>query len=150
MTTMASHSSATAREHTPHVNQTTRTAPVINALKRGAQAVLNDDEPQLSTESSAVGPTAEPEERDESREKVEALAEIICGAGEESAGALLVLMGQMENSEYPQAIVNTVKHLAFTRCGELNVHGMVDTQIALLEGELLRSDVRPDQPLQTK
>ncbi len=39
---MATHTSATVREHTPHVNQTTRTATIVNALKRRAQAVLND------------------------------------------------------------------------------------------------------------
>ena len=37
---MATHTSATARE--PHVNQTTRSATIVNALKRRAQAVLND------------------------------------------------------------------------------------------------------------
>jgi hypothetical protein len=41
MTIMATHSSAT-REQTPYVNQTTRTATLINALKRRAQSVLND------------------------------------------------------------------------------------------------------------
>ena len=86
----------------------------------------------------------QPQEHHSSREKIEALAEIICGAGDESAGALLVLMGQMENSEHPQAIVNTVKHFAFTRCGEMNLRGMVDTQIAMLEGELLRSNIRAE------
>lgn len=30
-----------------------------------------------------------------------------------------------------------VKHFAFTRCGEFNVYGMVDAQIAVVEGELL-------------
>lgn len=39
---MASHSSAGMREHTPHANRTTRTNTIINALKRRAQAVLND------------------------------------------------------------------------------------------------------------
>jgi hypothetical protein len=39
---MANHSSATAREHTPHVTQTTRTATIIGALKRRAQSVLSD------------------------------------------------------------------------------------------------------------
>ena len=38
---MAQNSSAT-REETPHVNQTTRTATIINALKQRAQTVLND------------------------------------------------------------------------------------------------------------
>jgi hypothetical protein len=41
MTIMANHSSASVRE-TPHVNQTSRTNTIINALKRRAQAVLND------------------------------------------------------------------------------------------------------------
>ena len=39
---MVNHSSATVREHTRHVNQTTRTHTIVNALKRRAQAVLND------------------------------------------------------------------------------------------------------------
>jgi hypothetical protein len=39
---MANHSSASAREHTPHVNQTSRTNTISHALKRRAQAVLND------------------------------------------------------------------------------------------------------------
>src|SRR5688572_115740 len=42
MKPMASHSSATVREHTPHSNQTSRTNTIFNALKRRAQAVLND------------------------------------------------------------------------------------------------------------
>jgi hypothetical protein len=29
------------------------------------------------------------------------------------------------------------KHLAFAHCGELNLNGMVDAQIAMLESELL-------------
>ena len=39
---MASHSSATAREETPHVNRTTRTNTIMNALKQRALSVLND------------------------------------------------------------------------------------------------------------
>ena len=38
---MANHSSATVRE-TPHVNRTSRTNAIVNALKERAQAVLND------------------------------------------------------------------------------------------------------------
>lgn len=29
------------------------------------------------------------------------------------------------------------QHFAFTRCGELNLNGMVETQIAVFESELL-------------
>ena len=38
---MANHGSATVRE-TPHANRTSRTNTIVNALKRRAQAVLND------------------------------------------------------------------------------------------------------------
>lgn len=76
-------------------------------------------------------------ELDTSEEKIEALAELICQAGNESAAALLVLMAKLQNAADPNALANAVKHLAFTRCGELNVFGMVDAQISVLEGELL-------------
>jgi hypothetical protein len=42
MKPMANHSSATVREHTSHANQTSRTNTIADALKRRAQAVLND------------------------------------------------------------------------------------------------------------
>jgi hypothetical protein len=160
---MTTHSSATAREEEPHVkqttNQTTRTATIIDALKRRAQAVLNDTSIDAQTRAvirqaletndpwlaqlikrSDAGETAETNEADPSRKKIEALAEIICGAGDESAAALLVLMGTLENSTDPKVLAHTAKHFAFTRCGELNFNGMVDAQIAMLEGELLAGD----------
>ena len=71
------------------------------------------------------------------REKIEALAEIICGAGNNPAAALFVLMGTLQNSTEPEALAHTAKHFAFTRCGELNVYGIVDAQIAVVESELL-------------
>jgi hypothetical protein len=43
----------------------------------------------------------------------------------------------LENSTHPKLLANTAKHLAFTRCGEANLYGMVDAQIATIEGELL-------------
>jgi hypothetical protein len=46
-------------------------------------------------------------------------------------------MATVENSSDPKATANTAKHLAFTRCGELNLYGMVEAQIAVAEGELL-------------
>ena len=70
-------------------------------------------------------------------EKIGPLAEMICGGGEESAAALLVLMDTLENSEHPKTLAHTVKHFAFTRCGEFNAYGMVDSQIAVLESQLL-------------
>ena len=147
---MDTHSSATARQETSHVNRTTRTATIMNALKQRAQAVLNDeslDDQSRATLRHALETNepwlaelvrrADADEDDSSRRKVEALAEIICGAGDQAAAALFALMGTMQNSTEPEALANTVKHFAFTRCGEFNVFGMVDAQIAVVEGELL-------------
>ena len=152
---MDSHSSATAR---PHVTRTTRTNTIMNALKQRAQAVLNDtsidpqsraiirsaletNDPWLArlvrTANAVESPEPENDGDDGHREKIEALAEIICGGGEGPAAALFVLMGTMQNSEEPSVIANTVKHFAFTRCGELNAFGMVDAQIVVVERELL-------------
>jgi hypothetical protein len=75
---------------------------------------------------------------DETEEKIAALAEMICRAGDHRAAALLVLIAKIESASHPKALVNTAKHLAFTRCGELNFGGMVDSQIAILERDLLR------------
>lgn len=163
---MDSHSSATPRPETPHANQTTRTNTIINALKRRAQAVLNDksidpqsraiiryaleiNDPWLAKLVRAVdagesisemfdfSQTPETHEQDSCDEKIQALAELICRAGDEPAAALLVLMATLENSTHPKALANAVKHHAFTRCGESNLYGIVDEQIALLEGKLL-------------
>jgi hypothetical protein len=73
-------------------------------------------------------------------DKIKALTEIICCGGEEPAAALLVLMATLGDAADPKALANVVKHLAFTRCGELNVNGMVDAQIAMLEGDLFALD----------
>jgi hypothetical protein len=75
-----------------------------------------------------------------SEEKIEALTEMICRADDEPgtrAAALLVLMATVENSSHPKALANAAKHLAFTRCGELNLFDMVDAQTAIAENELL-------------
>ena len=72
--------------------------------------------------------------------KIEALAEIICRAGDEPTAALFVLMGTLEDSTHPKELANTAKHFAFSRCAESNLYGMVDAQIAVVEGELLASN----------
>ncbi|HEU4933953.1 MAG TPA: hypothetical protein VFT48_17835 [Pyrinomonadaceae bacterium] len=130
----------------------------MNALKQRAQAVLNDtsidlqsraiircaletNDPWLArlVRSADTGESPEQENGgdDGHREKIEALAEIICGSGEGPAAALFVLTGMMQVSAEPSVIANTVKHLAFTRCGEMNAFGMVDAQIVVVERELL-------------
>jgi len=136
---------------------------MMNALTRRAQAVLNDRsiDPQTRAIIRYGLETNDPwlaelvkradagesivdaldclqrTEDESSDEKIEALAEIICRAGDESAAALLVLMGKLENSTHPKALANTAKHFAFTLCGDANLYGMVDAQIATIEGELL-------------
>ncbi len=73
-------------------------------------------------------------------EKIETLTAMICRAGDEPemrAAALLVLMSTLENSAHPKALANAAKHLAFTRCGQFNLYGMIDAQIALVEDRLL-------------
>jgi len=148
------------RQHTPHVNQTTRTNTIVDALKRRAQAVLNDTSIDAQTRSiircalktndpwlaelvrrADAGEDVfdnRPSPDTDEDEKIAALTEIICGAGDETTAALFVLMGKLQHSAQPKVLANTAKHLAFTRCGELNFCGMVDAQIAVLERELLR------------
>jgi hypothetical protein len=165
---MASHSSAT-REETPHVTQTSSTNTTVNALKRRAQAVLNDrsidpqsraiiryaleiNDPWLAeivrradagetiVDTTDFLQTPATSEDDSSEDKIEALVEMICRAGDDAetkSAALLVLMATLENATHPKALANMAKHLAFARCGELNLNGMVDAQIAVLESELL-------------
>src|SRR5215218_229056 len=130
MKPMANHSSATARRETSHVNQTTRTNTIMNALKERAQAVLNDksidersrailrhaletNDPWLAEmvrradASEPVVDAIEFEETNETngddsaREKIETLIGMICGAGGEASSALLVLMAMFQNSADP-------------------------------------------------
>ena len=151
---MTKDSSATALAETPHVTG--------DALRRRAQSLLNDrsidpqwrpiiryaleiNDPWLADlvrradAGESIDFSLEPEtNKDDS--KIEALVEIICRA-DESAAALFVLMGTLENSTSPKVLANLAKHLAFTRCAELNLYGMVDAQIAVFEGKLLADTV---------
>jgi len=105
---MVTHSSATVRVQTPHETETT-------------QITTNDKTTDVSD-----------------LEKIESLIDIICGTGAaQVAGALFVLMGTLQNSSEPDALAHAAKHIAFTRCGELNLNGMVDAHLAVVESELL-------------
>ena len=169
---MTRNSSATMREETPHGNRTTRTATIIDALRRRAESVLNDrsidpqsraviryametndpwlaklvryaDEGESNVGAIEFSQKTSSGEADPNEGKVEALAEMICRAGDEpgtKSAALLVLMATLEDATHPKALANVAKHFAFARCGELNFNGMVDVQIATLEGELLAAD----------
>ena len=162
---MTLHVSASAQEETPHETETTQIT-ISDALRRRAQSVIYDrsidpqwrsiiryaleisdpllpdlvrraDAGEKIIETTEFAQTQESNEDDSNDEKVQALADIICQAGDEAAAALFVLMGTLENSAHPKLLANAAKHLAFTRCAELNLYGMVDAQLPLVEGELL-------------
>ena len=153
-----------ANEEAPHE----RTNTITDAVIRRAQSIINDtsidrqwrsvirygletNDPSLADlvqradagekiiDTIDFSQTLQSDHDQSSVEKVETLVEIICRAGGEATAALFVLMGTLQNSPEPEALANAAKHHAFTRCGELNVFGMVDAQIAVVEGELLAS-----------
>ena len=144
---MSNLTSARLREETPH----------SDALKRRAQSIINNksidaetrtiirygleiDDPWLPELVRCVDAGESIIDNlyvHSSEEKIEALTDLICRAGDEPSAALLVLLSTLENSTHPKALANTAKHLAFTRCGELNVYDMVEAQIAALEDKLL-------------
>ncbi|HEX7331080.1 MAG TPA: hypothetical protein VF290_06255 [Pyrinomonadaceae bacterium] len=167
---MVTDTSAPVRSEAPHVNQITRTATILNALKRRAQAVVNDtsidpqsraiiryameiNDPWLAElvrradeglETIDFSQTPDTLEHDVSDKRVRALADMICRDGNEpetKSAALLVLMSSIEDSAYPKSLANTAKHLAFARCGELNLYGMVEAQVATVEHELFANVV---------
>lgn len=157
---MANYSSAPVRE-IPHAD---RTNTITDAIKRRAQSVVNDwsIEPEsraiiryaLETNDPCLAQLVRHADAGESvidsagslktsntdEERIGALVELICGADDDAgtkSAALLVLMSILENASHPKALANLAKHLAFTRCGELNLNDMVDEQIAVLESDLL-------------
>ena len=163
---MANHVSATAHVETPHETETT-IITVSDTTRHRAESVINDRtiDPQWRTIIRAALELNDPwlaelvsraeagenivdtfesmrtpdtDEDDSTSRKIQALTDIICGAGgAKAAGALFVLMGTLENSTEPEALASAAKHFAFTRCGELNLYGMVDAQMAVVESELL-------------
>ena len=150
---MSNHSSAT-----PHTIKSTQTT-INDALKRRAQSLINNksidshtrtvirygleiNDPWLADLVRCVDAGESIIDNlyvHSSEEKIEVLTDLICRAGDEASAALLVLLATLENSSHPKALANTAKHLAFTRCGELNLYGMVEAQIATFEAVLLHS-----------
>jgi len=159
---MTTHSSAQVCTETPHATNSITNNTISDAVRRRAQSLINDrtidasarafvrytleiNDPYLAElvrrvdAGESIVHNASDVEGD-NKGQIEALAEIICRAGDEpenKAAALLVLMGSIENATDARALINTAKLFAFTRCVELNCYGMVDTQIAALEKELL-------------
>ena len=156
---MTTHGNATSRKHTPHLIESQKPG---DALKQRAPSVVQDksinpqsraltdhaldingsellrrvEAAETINDNFSCGPAEQRTETHSTEAKIEALAEMICSAGEEPSAALLVLMAILENSMHPNALAHTTKHIAFTRCGEWNSFGMVDAQIAMLEDKL--------------
>ena len=164
---MTTNSSAQACAETPHATNSITNNAISDAVRRRAQSLIKDNDidasdrafiryalatndgaglAELVRRADAGEPIIDDshllQANDEisTEEKVEQLAAMICQAGgqlETRSAALLVLMSTLENSIEPKVLANHVKHIAFTRCGELNCFGMVDAQIAAIESELL-------------
>jgi hypothetical protein len=160
-------SGAPERLATPHATNSTKNNTISDAIKRRAQSIINDRAidasdrafisyalatndasglSELVRRADAGEPVIdeshmlEADDEISTEEKLERLAAMICQAGslpETRSAALLVLMSTLENSTEPKVLANHVKHIAFTRCGELNCFGMVDAQIVAIESELL-------------
>ena len=167
---MVNDNSAQLREETPHATNSITNNSISDAVRRRAQSLINDrtidasdrafiryalatnDVPglaELVRRSDAGEPiiddsyVLEADDEISTEEKLERCAEMIWRVGsqpETRSAALLVLMSTLENSTEPKVLANHVKHLAFTRCGELNFNGVVEAQIAVFESELLADD----------
>ena len=160
--------SATAHEETPHETETT-IITISDATKRRAESVINDRtiDPQWRTIIGAALELNDPwladlvnraeagenivdtfesmrtpvtDEGDSTERKIEALAEIICRAGDAPTAALFVLMGTLDNATHAKELAKVAKRFAFSRCAESNLYGMVDAQIAVVEVNLLSSN----------
>jgi len=161
---MSTHSTVSTHEETPHATNNTlsdaikrRAHLLINdktidesdrgfiryALATSDAAGLSELVRRVDAGEPAIDESCVLEAIDDEisiEEKLERLAAMICQVGslpETKSAALLVLMSTLENSTEPKVLANLVKHIAFTRCGELNCFGMVDAQIAAIESELL-------------
>jgi len=159
MKVMTNLNSARLREETRHSTNESR-ANISDALKRRAQSIIDDKSNDAKTRALIrygleINDPWLPElvrcvDAGESiiddffvassEEKIETLTNLICQAGDEPSAALLVLLSILENSTHPKALANTAKHIAFARCGELNVFGVIDSQIALLEDRLFANN----------
>ena len=162
---MTMHSSAPECAETPHASNSITNNKISDAVRRRAQSLINDrtidangrvwlryaleiNDPALpelvrrADAGEAIFDDSHPlrsTEEVSTEEKLERLAEMICESDqpETRSAALLVLMATLENSTNPKVLANHIKHVAFTRCVELNCYSMVDAQIAALESELL-------------
>jgi hypothetical protein len=149
---------------TPHVFKST-SENLSDALKRRAQSIINNNEIDADTRAvirygldindpwlaelvrrAEAGESIFEDEqtlRVNSSKKIAALTDLICRAGDEpetKSAALFVLMATVEHARQAEALAKTAKHIAFSRCCELNLYSMVDAQVSAVENELFASN----------
>jgi hypothetical protein len=152
---MVKHGSASVRKDTPHSNSTdpSQNPNLSRSIRRRAFRIINNQAIDSKTRGMlryALGIndpwTPSLVRRAEAREvfgdtfsltgaldqtideRLEALTGLICRPGNEpdtKSGALLLLMSTIQDSNCPKELANTAKLLAFMRCCELNLCGMV-------------------------
>ena len=164
MTIMTTNTSARALEDIPHEIETT-IITISEATKRRAESVINDEtiDPQWRTmirgalklddpclaellnraeageninETFGSLKTSDTNEDDSEAEKIEALAEIICRAGDEPMAALFVLMRTLEDSADPDELASAAKSVAFNRCSELACEEWLTLRLKCLNSSL--------------
>lgn len=119
---MVCHFSANDRAEAPHATTSTNSiAPNLDVdpMHFSETGVIINDDPMV--------------------EKVQILADLICRAGDEPAiksAALLVLMATLQDAPELKELVSSAKRVAFIYCGDLDVFGIVDAHIPVLESEL--------------
>ena len=164
---MAKHTSAKAQAETPQLTGTTKTPRISDAVKRRARYLIDygsiDSESQtllryaLEIENPHVAelvrildagqrvletfdflemPNTSYED-DPTDEKIETLAQMICGGGDRCVAALLVLTAAIENSTSPKVLANVAKHYAYIRCSELNLYRLAENKVSEVEMVLL-------------
>ena len=154
---MVSHISAKERAEAPHA--TTSITNITNNLNDSFSSDLKRPVPfgigdsllnaETRTREIDVNPMHYSEtgvtiEDDPIVEKVQILADLICRAGDEPAiksAALLVLMATLQNAPELKELANSAKRVAFIHCGHLDVYGIVDAHIPILESELLAASL---------
>ena len=133
--------SAKEREEAPHATTSTNNITTnLNESLIDAEAQTEETDVELMYYSE----TGVIIEDDPFEDKVQALADMICRAGDEPAiksAALLVLMATLEHAPESKELVSSAKRVAFIHCGRLDVFGIVDAHIPVLESELFGASV---------
>jgi hypothetical protein len=155
MKLMVCHISAKEREEAPHATTSTNNMTTnlndsfVSDLKQRVQIVIDESlmdtetrTPEIDVDSMHFSETGVMIEDDPIVEKVQILADMICRAGDEPAiksAALLVPMATLQTAPDLKELASSAKRVAFIHCGDLDVYGIVDAHIPVLESELLAS-----------